>query len=74
VLAVTSANLSGLPPATTAGEVLEQLSGWIDVVVDGGVCAGGIASTIVRAFAGEAEILREGAISADRIQASIRSC
>jgi L-threonylcarbamoyladenylate synthase len=64
VLAVTSANRSGLPPATNAAEVLEQLDGRIDAVVDGGPSPGGVASTVIRLREGRLEVLREGALAA----------
>jgi L-threonylcarbamoyladenylate synthase len=67
VLAVTSANLSGLPAARSPAEALDQLQGRIDAIVDGGVCAGGVASTVVRALGDAPEILREGAIPAEKI-------
>ncbi len=62
VLAVTSANRSGQPPATSALEVLEQLDGRIAAVLDGGASPGGVASTVIRVRDGRPEILREGAI------------
>ncbi len=46
-LAATSANLSGEPSALTAAEVLRQLEGRIDLVLDGGPAPGGQASTVL---------------------------
>ncbi len=46
-LPVTSANISGPPPATTAEEVLAQLGERIDLVLDGGPARGGVSSTVV---------------------------
>lgn len=63
VLAVTSANLSGQAPACSAKEVLDQLDGRIDLVLDGGPSPGGVASTVVRVLPSGVEVLREGAIS-----------
>jgi L-threonylcarbamoyladenylate synthase len=66
-LATTSANLSGGPNPRSAGEVLDQLEGRVELVLDGGEAPGGVPSTVVdcTALAGVA-ILREGAIpSAD---------
>lgn len=61
-LAATSANLSGQPSALTANEVLQQLEGRIDLVLDGGSAPGGQASTVVDCTGEEIKILREGPI------------
>jgi L-threonylcarbamoyladenylate synthase len=45
-LATTSANLSGQPSSITAQDVLAQLGDRIPLVVDGGPCSGGVASTV----------------------------
>ena len=57
-MAVTSANLSGRENARTAGEVLEQLSGKVELVLDGGRTPGGIASTVVDCTQPQPKILR----------------
>lgn len=59
-LATTSANLSGRPPAITADEVLMQLDGRIDLLLDGGACPGGIASTVLDLTVTPPQILRAG--------------
>jgi L-threonylcarbamoyladenylate synthase len=64
----TSANLSGAPECSSAVEVLSQLEGKIDGIVDGGQTPGGQGSTIVDATAGSVKILREGVIPAAVIQ------
>lgn len=62
-LAVTSANLSGQANTTTAAEVLAQLDGRIDLILDGGKTPGGQPSTVVD-MTGEAPvILRPGPIT-----------
>ena len=59
-LAVTSANLHGAPPATTADEVMSTFAGsGVAAVLDGGR-RGGVVSTVVDAV-GQPMILREGA-------------
>ena len=58
-----SATLSGVPVATTAAEVIEQLDGRIALVLDGGRAPGGTPSTIVDCTGNDARILREGAVS-----------
>ena len=45
-LAVTSANLSGMPNTTTTEEVLAQLDGRVDLILDGGKTPGGVPSTV----------------------------
>jgi L-threonylcarbamoyladenylate synthase len=62
-MAVSSANISGRPPATTAAEAVEQLGSSASVYLDGGPCRVGVASTIVDLTADEPRILREGAVS-----------
>ena len=66
-LAATSANLSGAPSPASAQDVLAQLDGRLELVVDGGVCAGGIPSTVVDCSCEPLKILREGGISAESI-------
>ena len=62
-LAVTSANLSGQPSPRTAAAVLKQLGGRIAAVVDGGMCPGGVPSTIVDCTVQPPQVLRSGAVS-----------
>lgn len=66
-LATTSANRSGDPTPTTAGEAAASLAGEVALVVDGGP-AGTLASTVVDATGDRWEILREGAIGAERLR------
>jgi len=70
-LAVTSANLSGQPSATTAGEVLEYLRGRIDLVLDGGPTPGGISSTVVDCSGSELAILRQGPITLQELLSTL---
>jgi L-threonylcarbamoyladenylate synthase len=63
----TSANLSGRPSLRTAEEVLRELEGRVDLVVDGGPASLGRESTIVRVLEDEITVLRDGAISRDDI-------
>jgi L-threonylcarbamoyladenylate synthase len=69
-LAVTSANPSGQPPATSAETVRDQLSGAIDLILDGGPSPGGVASTVVRIDPDGPTILRPGAVPADELRAA----
>lgn len=62
-LRVTSANLSGRRPATDAPQALEDAGLGADIVADGGVSPGGVASTVVSVSPeGGIEVLREGAV------------
>ena len=68
-LAATSANLSGHESPVTAQDVLNDLDGRIDVLLDGGPCQGGVESTILDLTGPELTFLREGAISRQQIEA-----
>lgn len=67
-LAVSSANKTGAPPATTAEEAEEQLGETVAVYLDGGPCASQTPSTIVDVTSEVPRILRAGAIAPDRIR------
>ena len=71
-LAVTSANRSGGSNPLTAADVLAQLSGRIDLVIDGGRVAGGVPSTVIDCTNATPKILREGPVSAAEIEAAIK--
>ena len=67
-LRVTSANLSGAMPATSAAEALKDVGLEADLVIDDGVSPGGVASTVVKVDAdGTLSVLREGSIPAAAI-------
>lgn len=72
LLRVTSANLSGRPPALTAAEAASALPDGVALAVDAGPAAGGIPSTVVKIINEKAIILREGAISSDAIYGNCR--
>lgn len=72
-LAVTSANLSGQANTTNAQEVLAQLGGRIDLIIDGGVAPGGVPSTVVDCTGEDLVILRQGPISLEAMQAILSS-
>ena len=61
-MAVSSANISGRPPATTVAEATDQLGSSVAVYLDGGPCRVGVASTIVDLTGDEPRVLREGAV------------
>jgi len=61
-LTSTSANPAGSPPALDAMEAQEYFKGEIDLIIDNGRLAGGLASTVVDARGTKPIILREGAV------------
>jgi len=67
-MAVTSANLTGQPAATTAQQAREQLGDSVAVYLDGGPSAGGQASTMVDLTGDVPRMLRSGAISIGRLR------
>jgi L-threonylcarbamoyladenylate synthase len=71
-LPVTSANVSGLPEASDAAGILEQLGDAVELVLDGGPAHGGPASTVVDCTTeGIVRILRAGAVPVDRVRAIV---
>ena len=67
-LAVSSANLTGSPPATTAAEAQEQLGDAVSVYLDSGPCANDVASTIVDLTGNVPRLLRAGTVSVGRLR------
>ena len=72
-LPTTSANRSGEPEAHDADELEAQLGPALDLILDGGPAHGGPASTVVDTTTEPVRILREGAISLERIDACLTS-
>ena len=68
-LACPSANLSGQPSPKSADEVLAQLGGHIDGVLDGGPSTVGMESTILDLTTTPYRILRRGGLSREAIEA-----
>lgn len=71
-LAVTSANRSGHPPATTAAEAYEQLGDDVGVYLDDGERVGVQPSTIVDLTRSEPHVLRAGELDEDELVAVAR--
>jgi len=67
-----SANRSGFPPPTDGREALTALDGQFDCLLDAGPTPLGRESTVVSVVGGQLEILREGAIPLQTIQAVLR--
>jgi len=62
-LATTSANISGDANPTTSEDVIEQIGGRIDLLIDGGKTPGAVPSTVVNLTGKSLKLLREGPIS-----------
>jgi L-threonylcarbamoyladenylate synthase len=71
-IAAPSANLFGYTSPTSAAHVAEGLGQGLDFILDGGPCAVGVESTVLKIENGEGIILRPGGISAEAISDFIR--
>jgi L-threonylcarbamoyladenylate synthase len=67
-LAAPSANTSGKPSPTNALRVIEDLSGKIPMIIDGGNCDVGLESTVVDTTGEVPTILRPGGITQEMLQ------
>jgi len=72
-LGTSSANLSGGSNPLTAEDVIAQLDGRFDLLLDGGECPGGVPSSVVDCTRPDLQILRQGAISKESIDAVLRT-
>ncbi|HCO93558.1 MAG TPA: threonylcarbamoyl-AMP synthase [Phycisphaerales bacterium] len=64
-----SANITDQPPAVDAGQVLEQLSGQIELLLDAGPCKYKKSSTVVKIGKRGMEVLRPGVYSQAELEA-----
>ena len=71
-LAITSANLSGDPPATAIQEIGETLASRIDMIVDGGRTPGPVPSTVYDISVSPPVVRRHGVISAEVLAKEFR--
>lgn len=67
-IAAPSANTSGRPSPTTAAHVAEDLSGKIDMIIDGGAVGIGLESTIVDLTEAVPMVLRPGFITLEMLR------
>ncbi len=67
-VAAPSANTSGLPSPTKAKYVIDDMSGKIDAIIDGGDCAFGVESTVITLATKTPTILRPGAVTREMIE------
>ncbi|MEV6863456.1 L-threonylcarbamoyladenylate synthase, partial [Streptosporangium subroseum] len=70
-MAVSSANRSGAPAATTAGDAEKQLGDSVSIYLDGGPCDGNTPSTILDLTTAVPRLLRRGAISVEKLRGVI---
>jgi protein-tyrosine phosphatase len=64
-----SANITARPPAVQADQVLDQLSGRIDLLLDAGPCKYKKSSTVVKMGRSGLEVLRSGFYSREELEA-----
>lgn len=67
-MAVSSANVTGHPPATTADEAVEQLGEAVSVYLDGGPAGEPVPSTIVDVTGERPRLLRAGAVDEEALR------
>ena len=67
-IAAPSANTSGRPSCTTAQDVMEDVGGRVDVVVDGGPCTVGVESTVLDLTCEPPRLLRPGGLPVEDIE------
>src|SRR5258708_6776439 len=67
-MAVSSANRTGSPPATTAADALEQLGDAAEVYLDGGRCESDVPSTMVDLTGDMPRLLRAGVVPIGRLR------
>jgi L-threonylcarbamoyladenylate synthase len=66
-MAVSSANISGRPPAVTVDEARRQLDDLVEVYLDGGPADQQAASTIVDLTGAHPRVLREGPVTVESV-------
>ena len=67
-VAAPSANRSGKPSPTTARHVLDDLSGRIPLILDGGPCELGLESTVIDLTGKIPTVLRPGGVTVDMLK------
>jgi L-threonylcarbamoyladenylate synthase len=69
----TSANISGMPAADNAGDVMDYFGDSVDIVIDGGKTPDGGPSTIVETRNDRIIIIRAGQISEEEILRTLKA-
>lgn len=70
-LAAPSANLSGSPSPTCVRHVIADMNGRVPAIIDGGICAAGVESTVITFEQDAVKILRPGVISARQLSSIV---
>ena len=70
-IAAPSANLSGGPSPTRAKDVIADMMGRVDAIIEGDDCRVGIESTVLDLSGDDPTILRPGIITAETIEAAL---
>ena len=68
----TSANLTGMAPATSPDEASQQIGTEVDLILDGGKAALGVGSTVVDLTQPKLSVLREGPVDRECLLRSLR--
>lgn len=67
-IAAPSANISGKPSGTLVEDILQELDGKVEYIIDGGKVDIGVESTVVRVIDNKVHILRPGKITKEEIE------
>lgn len=67
-IAAPSANLSGKPSPTEFSHVVEDLSGKVGAIIDGGSCNVGVESTVITLATDTPRLLRPGGITLEQLR------
>ena len=70
-IAAPSANTSGLPSPTRAKYVIDDMTGKIEAIIDGGDCEYGVESTVITLATDMPTILRPGAVTKEMLEGVI---
>lgn len=67
-IAAPSANISGKPSGTKVEDIIDELDGKVDYILDAGMVDIGVESTVIRVVENRVHILRPGKITVEDIQ------
>lgn len=72
-VAAPSGNTSGRPSPTNVADMLEDMDGKVDAIVDGGPCSVGVESTILDLTLTPPRLLRPGGVTLEQLEAVVGS-
>lgn len=67
-IAAPSANISGKPSGTLVEDILQELDGKVEYIIDGGKVDIGLESTVIRVIQGKVHILRPGKVTKEDME------